>query len=128
MLSVLSFLTGLLIWHSDKLMDFAVPLCIIIPFICLFSYREVRRRATNPIYLKPNSEHDHLTGIMTIEIKANTMTISYEKYECSDVFKKSEIQKVIPKYGYLFIHTAENIISIPNFDEMNELKKAILHM
>ena len=128
MLSVLSFLAGLLIWNSEKLVDFAVPLCIIVPFICLFSYREIRRRATNPVYLKPSNEHDHLTGVMTIEIQGDAMTISYEKCEDSDVLKKSDIQKVVPKYGYLFIHSKNNIISIPEFAEMKELKKAILHM
>lgn len=128
MLSVLSFLAGLLVWHSDKLVDFSVPLCIIVPFVCLFSYRESRRKVTLPLYLKPSSEHDHLTGEMSIEIEGGIMRISYEHCEESEVLKKSDIQKVVPKYGYLFIHTKTDIISIPEFPEMNELKRAILYM
>ena len=127
-LSLLSFLTGLLIWYLEMFPNAVVPFCVIVPFICLFSYREIRRKATNSVYLKANPDHNHLTGEMVIEIIDGKMSISYEKCEDSDLVTKREIQKVVLKYGYLFIHVKNNIISIPEFPEMKKLRQAILAM
>ena len=130
--SVISFLVGLLFFPTSSLSKFSVPLCIIVPFICLLSYREARRKVRDPRASSISEYEDllhHFAGDLSIELKEGKIILSYEKCRDIDEIPKRSIKEIACKHGYMFIHYADNkICTIPEFDGLEQLKKEILYL
>jgi len=130
-LSVFSFCSGLFFFNNDTLAKFTVPLCIVVPFICLLSYREARRKIKDPRHIHtPETERElqHFTGDMTIECREGKIIISFKK--CGDVeeITKKEIKTIVFKHGYMFMHYRDKVLPIPDFEGMAALRRDILNL